>query len=597
MPILTVDQVLTGTAIGLDFGLSDLLVLEIGGRRVLYAFSRIESALVEVDIALDGTLTFEDSLSLNGSFIAGSNPTLGVLFDAGGAAALTLSGLPASAGQTVSLLPDGSLGAQATLASVDVLVSSAGYMIGALPALITGVQGGGGLSLLTDTGSGMAFAAAVSESAERYLGDVSSSVWFAIGGAQYVATTSAFEDGLNLVEVTPTALIQRDALGAVEGLPINTPVEIGVIQRLDETLLVTGSFDTSSLSVVRIGSDATMQMSDHILDSPVTYFQGLSALGTLVYGDFAFVAAGGADGGVSLFSVLPGGRLIHLDSVGDDSSSTLYRVSAIDLVTTGTRLDLLVSSAWESGVTRIGYDLTALGSVLVASQTGGALSGTPGDDQLIGSDMADTLTGGAGADTLSDGAGQDVLTGGDGADLFVMHPDTQQDVITDYDRTADRLDLSAWDFLYDVGQLSITPTSDGAVLSHGAETLSITSSDGAPLTSGDFSNDTILNVDRPPLLPIAQSLQGGPEADTLSGAWGNDTMNGAGGDDLLIGSGGDDTISGGSGDDLMDGGDGMDTLAGESGADTLIGGVGDDLLLGGIGDDVIFGDEQDWSGA
>lgn len=593
MPTLVVDQVLSGTALGLSFGLADLLVLDIGGRRVLYALSRTEATLVEVTVASDGTLSFDASLSLSGSFVAGSEPLLGVV---SGATALVLAGLTASSGQTIALASDGSLGLQGSLAGLELLVSPTGLVAGSVPAMVTGRHGTGGLDLLTDTGSGLAFRASLADGPDRYLGDVSASVAFTLEGTSYLASTSATEDGVNLVEVTPTALIQRDAFGVAEGLPVNTPVEIGVVQRLGETQLVTGSFDTSSISVVQVATGGQMQLSDHILDSPDTRFQGLSALDTLVHGDFAFVAAGGSDGGVSLFTVLPGGRLVHLDSIADDTSTTLYRVSSIELVATGARLDLLVSSAWEAGITRISYDLSALGAVLVAAQQGESLTGTVGDDQIIGSGMGDTLIGGAGHDTLTDGAGQDMLAGGGGADLFALHPDGQQDTITDYDRAADRLDLSAWDFLYDVSQLTIVPTGSGAVLSHGSETLVLTSSDGNPLTVGDFSNATILNVDRPPLLPIAQVLQGGPGADTLNGAWGNDTISGAGGDDELTGQGGDDVIFGGDGVDILDGGAGSDTLTGDAGADTLVGGAGDDRLTGGIGDDVIHGDEYDWTG-
>lgn len=595
MPTLSVDQVLSGGELGFSFGLSDLLVLDTGNRHVLYALSRIEGVLVEVEISPDGTLTFVDSLSLTGDFAVGSDPVLGSIHLWDGGTSLSVSGLPASTGQMVTLSADGSLGAQTALAQAGPLISPVSLVANATALLVSG-RDGGGLDLFGDSGSGFSFFSGVGDTTAAYLADVADSVAFRHAGTDFLATASATEDGLNLVQVTSTGLVQHDALGAAEGLPINTPVEIEAIQRMGETLLVSGAFDTSSISVVSLGGDGRMQIADHVLDGAETRFQGLSGLDTLVHGDFAFVAVGGADAGVSLFTVLPGGRLVHLDTLADDAATTLYRVSAIELATIGTRLEMLVSSAWESGVTRLGYDLSALGAVLVAGANGGTLTGTSGDDQIIGSDMADTLVGGDGQDIVADGAGQDVLTGGAGSDLFVLNADGQADAITDYERGADRLDLSAWDFLYDVSQVSITPTTDGAILSFGSETLSITASDGAALTASDFSNATILNVDRPPLLPVSQLLQGGPGADTLNGGWGPDTIVGAGGDDVLSGLAGDDSLSGGAGDDFLDGGSGADTLTGESGADTLVGGTGDDRLLGGIGDDVIYGDEYDWQG-
>lgn len=592
MAVLAVDQVLTGAALGLSYGLSDLLVLDIGGRRVLYALSRTEGALVEIEVTGDGTLSAVGSLTLAGTFAVGSEPMLTAYSGASGAVSLAVSGLSVSPGQTVSLAPDGAIGSETPMANAGVLVAPVSVTLGSTEGLIIGRSGG--IDLLTDTGGGYALAATLSDAGDRYLADVSASATFNLGGTTYLATTSSVEHGVNLAEVTSTSLTHRGALGATDGLPINTPTELGVLQRMGETLLVVGGFNTSSLSVVRVEGGGTLQIADHILDSPATRFQAISALDTLAYGDFGFVAAGGGDGGVSLFTVLPGGRMVHLDSLADDATTSLYRVSGIELITTGQRLDLIASSTFEPGVTRIGYDLAGLGAVLVSPMSGGSLSGTALDDQIIGSHMDDTLAGGSGDDIVLDGAGQDIMTGGAGADLFVFHPDGQQDTITDYDRAIDRLDLSAFDFLYDVSQLSITPTQDGAVLSHGSETLVIHASDGAPLTAADFSNATILNVDRPPLVPFAQSLTGSAANDTLIGAAGNDTINGSTGDDFLRGMSGNDSILGGDGADRIEGDAGNDTLLGDSDGDTIIGGTGDDLIFGGAGGDLIYGD--DWGG-
>ncbi|NNL36190.1 MAG: hypothetical protein HKP35_10250 [Silicimonas sp.] len=594
MPTLVVDQVLTGTELGLSLGLSDLLVLNIGGRTVLYALSRTEGALVEVEIVSDGSLVAVGSLALNGGFAVGSDPAIAEFSAASGLTYLAIAGLPASAGQTVSLAADGALGVQAPLAAAGTLVAPASLSMNGTEALLTGQPGSGGLDLLTDSGSGLAFTAALMDASDRYLADIAASVSFEHSGTFYLASASANEDGINLAEVTATTLVQSDALGALDGMPINTPTELALVQRLGETLLVIGSFNTSSLSVASVTSGGSLQLADHVLDSVDTRFQAPSALDAFVYGDFAFAAAGGADGGVSLFTVLPGGRLVHLETVLDDASTTFYRASSIEMVQSVSRLNLLVSSAWEPGITRLGYDLSGLGAMLISPATGGTLSGTSSSDQLIGSDVADSLIGGAGDDIIWDGAGQDILTGGAGADLFVLHPDGQSDTITDFDRTADELDLSAFDFLNDISQVTISPTGNGAVLTYGAETLNIVSADATPLSAADFSNATILNVDRPPFLPIAQILSGSPADDTLNGAAGNDTISGAEGDDRLTGQAGDDTITGGAGSDHIDGGAGADTLRGEAGGDTLVGGFGDDILNGGAGDDVIYG--EDWLG-
>jgi Ca2+-binding RTX toxin-like protein len=78
--------------------------------------------------------------------------------------------------------------------------------------------------------------------------------------------------------------------------------------------------------------------------------------------------------------------------------------------------------------------------------------GGAGDDTLKGQDGPDWLDGGAGADRLEGGGMGDTLTGGADADLFVfraaVHSRTGaglRDVIRDFTRGEDRVDLSAMD--------------------------------------------------------------------------------------------------------------------------------------------------------
>ncbi|WP_439525862.1 calcium-binding protein [Roseovarius mucosus] len=65
---------------------------------------------------------------------------------------------------------------------------------------------------------------------------------------------------------------------------------------------------------------------------------------------------------------------------------------------------------------------------------------------------------------------------------------------------------------------------------------------------------------------------------------------GTDGDDSLIGTVNDDTLAGGDGNDNIDsGGGGNNNISGSDGNDTLFGGPGDDSIGGGLGDDTIFG--------
>ncbi len=420
---------------------------------------------------------------------------------------------------------------------------------------------------------------------------MAASAVFAAGGVNYIATLSASEDGLNIADVSLDALSQVGALGAPGGFPINIPRDIAVVQRLDETLLLVAASGSSSLSVVRFEGGSPI-LADHVLDAEWKQLIGVEEVAGISHGDFAFAVAGGAEGGISIFTVLPGGRLVHLDSLADDDTTALYRVSDIELTIIADELQIYASSHWESGLTRLSYDLSGLGVVTVAPDTGAGGNGTAADDQIIGSAVGEALSAGAGDDILLDGAGMDTLTGGAGQDLFAMAADGLTDTITDFERGVDKLDLSAFDFLYDISQLQVTPTSYGATLSHGNETIEVYTSDGAPLMGAELTNADILNVDRPPLLAVGQELVGGAGPDTLNGGAGNDTIHGEDGDDEINGNFGADTLTGGVGLDLIHGGGGNDTILGHGDADTLVGDLGDDLILGDIGDDVIYGDEM-----
>ncbi len=88
-----------------------------------------------------------------------------------------------------------------------------------------------------------------------------------------------------------------------------------------------------------------------------------------------------------------------------------------------------------------------------------SLWGGVGDDFLHGNAGNDTLCGDGGDDILAGGAGLDTLTGGAGADVFAFTKDsafTAVDIITDFARGQDALDLSGLLDLYDPAKHAIT---------------------------------------------------------------------------------------------------------------------------------------------
>ncbi|WBU58187.1 family 1 glycosylhydrolase [Paracoccus sediminicola] len=85
----------------------------------------------------------------------------------------------------------------------------------------------------------------------------------------------------------------------------------------------------------------------------------------------------------------------------------------------------------------------------IDEQTGGSgwdvLDGTDKDSLLIGKGGRDRLDGNGGDDILDGGSGDDVLTGGAGSDLFVFKANMGWDLITDFKRGADKIDVSGVD--------------------------------------------------------------------------------------------------------------------------------------------------------
>jgi serralysin len=80
------------------------------------------------------------------------------------------------------------------------------------------------------------------------------------------------------------------------------------------------------------------------------------------------------------------------------------------------------------------------------------LLGEGGSDFLVGGSGNDKLNGGSGIDTIDGGSGVDTLTGGSGADVFdfnsLLDSGTgvgKRDIITDFSRGSDKIDLSSID--------------------------------------------------------------------------------------------------------------------------------------------------------
>ena len=451
--------------------------------------------------------------------------------------------------------------------------------------------------------------------AQRMVSDMAT---LTIGGHDFLVTAFASGDVLSAFRVAAGGALQRTSdYGAAQGLGIDAPSAVAAVTIGGSHYIIVAATLSSSLSVLELDANGILRPVDHVIDDLNTRFHRVTALETVTVADRHFVIAGGGDDGVSLFLLLPGGRLLHLDSMADTLAATLSNVATLTAAQIGGAVHVFATSEREAGITRLTVDPGQIGQTQTGTAIAEMLNGSAQDDILSGGAGNDTLAGGAGHDILLDGQGQDVLTGGAGEDRFVLAADGQPDVITDFQPGVDRLDQSAWTGLTTAAQLVVETRPGGAEIRFGTEVLEIRSAAGTALSRADVLWSPILNLTRAPVasLPAAPgdgsggpppqrdlSLAGGAGNDTLNGGAGNDTLDGAGGNDrltggigndLLIGGAGNDQLFGGAGQDRLQGGNGNDRLEGGTEDDDLQGGGGRDTLSGGSGNDSLSGDDSD----
>ncbi|WP_193749966.1 calcium-binding protein [Shimia sp. SK013] len=418
----------------------------------------------------------------------------------------------------------------------------------------------------------------------------------------YLFTGSSTDHGIDVYLIDSNGRPQHQgSFGATEGLPVSAITNITPVDLDDVQYLIVAAAGSSSLSILQIGANGALTLTDHVLDTQNSRFQNVTAVDTVTVDGHVFVFAAGADDGLTVMVLIPGGHLLALDTLADGIDTGLQNISALTACVVGDEIQVFVGSGTEAGLTQLVIDISNLGDLLVAPS--GQLAGTTGDDVLV-LEGAGSILGGAGNDILRDGEGQNNLSGGDGADIFVIGADGAHDIITDFEVGVDQIDLSLMPGLYSISQLSVSYTATGALLSFGDDTLEIFST-GAALTAATLQEALIAAIQHPVTSPVTQPPLPDPEPEpepdpspdpdpapqdeTLIGTAVNDVLQGGTGNDTLAGLAGNDTLSGGDDDDSLIGGTGNDRLLGGNGADTLLGGGQDDVMTGGAGNDSVDG--------
>ena len=623
-----------GGPVNLLGGITDLEIVESGGVTQLYSATRAGGGVSAFNVGAAITLIDQEPTAANTILPAPARLEMAVL---NGVASVLVMGasMPRMGGWRLGA--DGGFGTAVTINASPPGVVSAQTMA---------VVGGSTLEYISTYGQSSIQCLRLAPNGEMVpigtltLGpnqqgiDITSMTTVQSGGQTYLAATSRVRDAIILFRVGPTGLLQQSGtIGAGGGLGINDPNDVRSVVMGGDTYLLVAAGATSSISVVAVQPDGTLQVTDHVADTLDTRFQGVQTSAVVTVGDRVFVVAGGGDDGLNLFTLLPDGKLLLLASQLQAPGMGLHNITAIEAIEVGGKIEVFVAGEG-LGITRLRLDPGELSPMQVGSAVSDILTGGNGGDVRSGGAGQDLLQGGDGRDILMDGTGNDTLSGGADTDIFVLTRDGAEDVITDYQVGIDRLDLTGWGRIYSVSGLDIVQTANGAIITFQDEVLVVQSANGQPIDPLAFLSpdlfglwhigaDTAVAGLRLEGIPGMETLQGGAGDDVLVGSTGADVMDGGAGFDYVdytegrgsqridllypelntqlatgdlhisiegvIGGYGPDNIRGTFGDNVLRGENNVDYLFGRRGNDVLDGGVGDDVLFGGVGADTLNG--------
>ncbi|MFZ0096899.1 MAG: calcium-binding protein [Gemmobacter sp.] len=610
-------------------GVAEIAVRVVDGAVQVFTATRAGGGLLSFTLtgAGDGLELVDQQLTDAGTRLSAA-PALSILTYDGTARLLVTGGYSSALGGW-NLGGDGSMGAGFSLARGPVGVFSAHDQIRLGGAdVIAVVRAGGETIELWQLGAKSRLARIGQAELFHDRSDAQGVVGLAdviVGGNLYLLSLSNAEESLRAWRVSDTGAITAvSQVGAGAGLGIAAPTDLQIVQAFGRSYAVVAAAGSSSISIVALEDDGQMRLADHVIDTRETRFQSVQAVATAQVAAQVFLFAGGADGGVQAFRMLPDGRLITAGQIITSAEVGLQRIIAIETIVIDGRIELVIGREG-AGIVRLRFDPGDLAPVTMGGNGDDAISGDARGDLLWGGAGDDTLSGGAGDDVLVDGAGADLLIGGEGADHFVLSGDGQGDTIKGFDPTKDQIDLSDWGRIYSVQSLDISEMAGVITIRWRDELLVLHAAEGVTLRPSHFTSGGLFGLWHltTPSVIAGRRIEGTAAAETLTGFGGADTLVGSVGPDLLIGGSGRDVVDysemtagvraslagapqamlagqadrydsvedllGSGFDDWLAGDDNGNRLGGRAGADTLLGGGGADRLVGGTGDDLLAG--------
>lgn len=344
-----------------------------------------------------------------------------------------------------------------------------------------------------DTNGTASHRATAQDSSKTTLDSVSNVVTVSIGANTYAIATSDRESGMTSHRVTASDdLVFVDAIAARDGLWSSGLNDLEVVEMGGATYLISASSGSSSLASVRINEYGIFFVEDVVHDSLDTRFAGAVGVEHFAVNNRDFIVAGGIDGGVSVFELLPGGTFYHLGSTEMTTDWNVGALSTFEAVAFQDELQLFLAGTAVDGMAQLTLDLGNIGVRWTGTAGNDRYTGTSGDDIIFGYTGDDQLKGGAGDDILFAGHGRDQLYGGAGADIFAFHTDGIRDQIKDFEFGVDRIDLSAWGYLYHFGDIRIRTHEDGARLYFGNNEIKVETSDKTAIEISAWSLDDFI---------------------------------------------------------------------------------------------------------
>ncbi|WP_377194138.1 dockerin type I domain-containing protein [Ruegeria meonggei] len=369
--------------------------------------------------------------------------------------------------------------------------------VGALQETGT-LVGGGDVSAVVQFGNVLAIAHETTDQITTYVVNGDGTLGYSASAAGQADSMQVLQSGSNHFVIAADAATNTistynvddnsGAIGVVDNsdtlatLGIATPTAVEVIQGYGQSWVVVASAGSNSLSVMELTGDGRLVPTDHVLDSLHTRFESVQDLAVVEADGQVFVVAGGGDDGISLFTLTPGGQLVHMDSFEDTVQSGLQNVQTLSVAHIGDELQIIVGSQQDAGLTQLNVSIDNLG---VVRDGFGTVTGTAQNDILSGGVLETTLLGGAGDDILIAGTGATTMKGALGADIYVMQYGSDPTTITGFQAGFDRLDLFDYPMLRNPGQLTFTSTAQGARIEYINEVIVINAATKTPLSSTD----------------------------------------------------------------------------------------------------------------